>query len=614
MASAKVLVIEDNQRIGDKLVDFLAAAGFAATLATDGRSALDLFAADRPDLVVADHLVPGAGADGIVARLRALDDEVPLLVMGTGSSPPDVGSGARGFLLKPFRARELLGAIERALSARTPEPAPAGPDRAGLIDEVGLARLLLRLVREGASGVLRMEKDGVNRAVYLLNGLPVFAESNLLSETFGRYLLHREVIDEAQYRKVQAHMVEHGVRQGEALVALGILDNHEVYALLRGQVRERVIRCFEWPGAAYTFHPDDGFVEDKLLFPMNPVSLLVEATVRRHTPQALKAWLDQVGDQRVHMTPLCDELGDYVDRLQREPPLRALLAEAPPAAEVPRALRLVEPRAAAILCTLHDIGAIALDGLSAEDTREEPTALPAEPSVAMELCDPRLAEAAPADDPAARRVFERYLATRGGDHFAVLGLAADATADAIEVAWLSICREFHPDAFADHPDAEVRARAKEVFLRAGQAFGVLGDAERREAYRATLGLRPSATAPRFDAEAEFARGERLLGEGEAAGARDAFARALGANPGEPLFEVYLGWATFAAATDEAGRREGERVLLRGLRRDPASAVGYRLLARLYTRTGRAAEAADLALRATQLEAHTGPLTGTGSAR
>lgn len=629
MSSARILVIEDNARIGEKLVEILERSGFVTTLASDGRVGLDRFAEQRPDLVLVEHLVPGVEGGRAVDKLRAVDDEVPVVVMATSPRAQtrllQRGPGfIQGFLLKPFRVPDLLMAIEQALSAREAQPVEGGPvARKGMLGAAGLTPVLFSLVREAAAGVLRMSRDGVQRAIYLLNGLPVFAESNLLSETFGRYLLERGTIHKGQYRAVQRHMIEHGVRQGEALVALGILDDHELYALLRGQVRERVVRCFDWTDAAYGFHPDDGFIDDKLMFPMNPVALLVEGVTRRLTAPALQAWLDTHRHTSVEPTALCDELGAYIDRLQREPLVSDLLATRPTCADFAARMRLTDVRASAILHALLELGAVQVGalGLPAEDTGGPLSIEPTEPGARAErvaLEDPRYRDGdlAPADDEVARVVFARYLATRGGDHFAALGLKPDALPTAIEASWLELSRDFHPDRFADHPDAEVRERGKEVFMRAGLAFGVLGDVERREPYRANVLARRAAAQARarLEAESELARGEKLLVRGDTLGARAAFERANMLVPSEPLYEIHLGWATFLAAEDDAEREDGERILARGAARDRALAIGYDLLSQLYARTGRGAASAEMADRANHIAAQTSGVFDRDGAR
>lgn len=62
------------------------------------------------------------------------------------------------------------------------------------------------------------------------------------------------------------------------------------------------------------------------------------------------------------------------------------------------------------------------------------------------------------------------------DYYAVLGVPKDASADAIKKAYRRLARDNHPDAHPDDHDAERR------FKEVGEAYAVLGDAERRREY------------------------------------------------------------------------------------------------------------------------------------
>ena len=611
MASAHVLIIEDNQRIGDKLTEVLRGAGFEATLARDGQAGLAAFEASRPDLVLVEHLMPGIEGGRLVDRLRAQDEEVPIVVMATSGRAQtrllQHGAGfIQGFLVKPFRVPELLTAVESALAGRDAGPSPdvsAPQTLRGTIGASTLATLLVTLLRQAAVGVLRLQKDGARRDIYVLNGLPVFAESNLLSETFGRYLLTRGTIDESQYHAVRRYMETHGVRQGEALVALEILNNQEVYGLLRGQVRERVARCFTWEGAEYGFYEDARFLDDKLMFPMNPLALLVDGVLRRRTPQELQARFDLSRNDIVTVTPVARALSTFLDRLQSEPPLTALLEACMTVEALAQEMRLVESRVQAMLEALSAAGVLTLGegGLSAVATL--PMGQLAD--FVLESVEQLDVERTVVLDPVAEHVLSRYLATRGGDHFTVLGLTRDADERAIEAAYLETSRVFHPDRFVEHPDADVRLRAKEVFIKAGQAFGVLSDPNLRTAYRRRLVEAASVSGVRFAAEDEMNAGEARLTAGDVSGARLCFARAHAEVPGEPLFAAWLGYATWLAARDEDERDEGETLLAEAVAREPCLVVGHELLARLCRASGRTQAAATFAARAAHLRAEVG---------
>jgi len=308
-------------------------------------------------------------------------------------------------------------------------------------------------------------------------------------------------------------------------------------------------------------------------------------------------------------TAIADELGAYMDRLSREPRLSDVLEGSPTLAELAEALRITDVRAAAMARALTEVGAVRV-GVGLGGGLPLSLTAPEERPERVALCDPRYVdpglgdeEARPAEDPLARAVFARYLAGRGDDHYAALGVVDGADAGAVETAWLATSRDFHPDRFSDHPDGEVRERAKEVFMRAGFAFSVLADDARREAWLTEREARRSASSSdRMEAEAELARGEKRLVRGDAEGARQHFERARELAPGEPLYDVYLGWATFVAAEDDADRTEGERLLQRGVARDPSQPEGHELLAQLYARTGRGGASAEAAARAQHIVA------------
>jgi len=158
-------------------------AGFEVVAeARDGRVAVALAAAHRPDLAVMDVKMPEL--DGIDAARQMLEQrQIPIVMLTAFSEAALVGravdAGVFGYLVKPFRESDLLPAIEAA-RARHAE-LQALRDEAGSLRDALEARKLI----ERAKGLL-MEKDGLSEA-------EAFARLRGASQQTGRPL--REVAE-----------------------------------------------------------------------------------------------------------------------------------------------------------------------------------------------------------------------------------------------------------------------------------------------------------------------------------------------------------------------------------------------------------------------------------
>jgi len=121
---ASILVIDDDPDVRGFIVASLAELGHRVSEATDGASGLALFAAERPDLVVIDFIMPGmSGADVARHILNAAPDQRLMFVSGY-SETEAISRAAPGapLLTKPFRADALDLAVRDALSQSPDAP------------------------------------------------------------------------------------------------------------------------------------------------------------------------------------------------------------------------------------------------------------------------------------------------------------------------------------------------------------------------------------------------------------------------------------------------------------------------------------------------------------
>ncbi|WP_218921051.1 ATP-binding protein [Massilia putida] len=117
LSMARVLVADDNADMRDYLARLLGQ-HWEVSVAADGVDALAMVRRERPDVVVADVMMPRLDGFGLIARLRAdrelADTPVVLVSARAGEEARIEGleKGANDYLVKPFGARELITRVE----------------------------------------------------------------------------------------------------------------------------------------------------------------------------------------------------------------------------------------------------------------------------------------------------------------------------------------------------------------------------------------------------------------------------------------------------------------------------------------------------------------------
>lgn len=120
----RILVVDDSPDTVRHLADILLPMhGYQTSSALDGQSALEKIRREKPDLVILDLNLPRMTGLDVLGAL-ALEEHQPavILMTGYGSEKNAVEAfrlGARDYLVKPFTLEEVLGAVQRALAART---------------------------------------------------------------------------------------------------------------------------------------------------------------------------------------------------------------------------------------------------------------------------------------------------------------------------------------------------------------------------------------------------------------------------------------------------------------------------------------------------------------
>jgi two-component system OmpR family response regulator/two-component system response regulator QseB len=117
----RLLLVEDDEILGDGLVEGLKMEGYAVDWLTNGKLADEALKLNSYELIVLDLSLPDMEGLDILKALRARKDETPVMVLTAKDTVPDrvegLDSGADDFVIKPFELDEVCARL-RALARR----------------------------------------------------------------------------------------------------------------------------------------------------------------------------------------------------------------------------------------------------------------------------------------------------------------------------------------------------------------------------------------------------------------------------------------------------------------------------------------------------------------
>ncbi|HYU47414.1 MAG TPA: response regulator transcription factor [Terriglobales bacterium] len=115
----RILVVEDEPKIGRVLLEGLEAEQFAVDLAVDGESGLELATQVEYDAIILDLNLPRLDGFTVLQRIRKQRLQVPVLILSARADTADrvrgLNMGADDYLRKPFSFDELVARVHALL-------------------------------------------------------------------------------------------------------------------------------------------------------------------------------------------------------------------------------------------------------------------------------------------------------------------------------------------------------------------------------------------------------------------------------------------------------------------------------------------------------------------
>lgn len=244
--SISILIAEDNDSVAAPLERLLQKSGYSTRRAVDGVDALSQLATNPPELLLLDLKMPRLNGVELLKKLRQSEKTkgLPVIIMtgvyrGEQSAAAARTLGVDTYLEKPFRAGDLLKAIEKNLSLP--------PDRSGETIDQHLKHALTSRF----SGILNFNVNNRQQHLSFINGTPVSLRPGLNHENFGEFLLKRGVISAQEY----SYYSTVGECRHDVLVELGCFDYPELMQEKLSYLGSELIYAFGLPPFAATANP-----------------------------------------------------------------------------------------------------------------------------------------------------------------------------------------------------------------------------------------------------------------------------------------------------------------------------------------------------------------------
>lgn len=123
-----ILVVDDSPMLREMISTLLHKTGLTISVAQDGQEAKEMIAADPPDLVVLDVVMPNMNGYELCRWVKTNPATQDVLVVLCSSKSEEfdrywgIKQGADAYVIKPFRPSDLLGTVKTLLAGKCTQP------------------------------------------------------------------------------------------------------------------------------------------------------------------------------------------------------------------------------------------------------------------------------------------------------------------------------------------------------------------------------------------------------------------------------------------------------------------------------------------------------------
>jgi len=576
----RILIIDDDRDLSDFLQQAFSAAGYEVDTVNRGASGLRKLLTENYHLALIDIDMPEISGLNVCRALRKHDHTrnlpvVMILSTSYNSDQIDVAKknyGVNDFLLKPFTGSDLQRLLERVFVLEgSQEKAPAKEFHQ--LSDYTVPLQLQRLYREKATGLLSLHRSSTKKIIYIKDGCPIFARSNVLNECLGQMLVDQGIITQIDCDESVELCKESGRLQGAVLTEMGLLTPQELQASLIRQVTDKLLSTFTWNSGRWQFVPAKKF-KNRVIQPtikLTPAVLIMQGIERYWRPQQLKDflypfsedYLFQASNPQYRFEDI--ELGKRGEAIFRgcwgKRTLTQILQQHPLARFEARKVIV-----ALMISEMLECRATPFEGEVEEKFEEE--------------------EVMPIDSQLRQKILDDHKRIIDADYFEALGVARQCNPAEARKAYYRLAKEYHPDRFMGNElSSEMSHKVNEMFQYITQAYTILRDSGHCADYLKELeggSQQPIDISQVIEAERSYQEGHALLKIRHFGAASKLLQRAVELSPEEPEYMTSFAWAHFKSAPQKSeNQSRALEVLLASREINPRGDLTHYYLGHVY---------------------------------
>ena len=163
-----------------------------------------------------------------------------------------------------------------------------------------LPEILATIERYRVRGALSVARGDAHRRIYLDNGLVVFATTDERDMRLGNYLIRHGTLPPEAVHSAEARLAGDGVRLGQILLRLELLDQATLDAAVSEQVREILWGAFDWDSGEVVFEVGARRSDERIRIDL-PITQVIVEGIRRAAN--VRRFIDRLGSGHAVLEP-----------------------------------------------------------------------------------------------------------------------------------------------------------------------------------------------------------------------------------------------------------------------------------------------------------------------